>query len=158
MKLLIKKFLLIFILLYTSAFLFADEQHSPLIDLSITVISLDNAVKTGQDIPEEGTPLILNGTVIERNLVNPEKEDFSAELILADGEWVSSDDIAISKCLVVLNGPEFHGTIPARRSRKANPKEISLNSEILVYAVYMGIVRTQEGPMAVLQAYGVRKL
>jgi hypothetical protein len=59
---------------------------------------------------------------------------------------------------VYLYGPEFAETIPQRRSRQVNPKEIQLNSELLVYGVFTGIVDTVEGPLAAVEAVDIRAL
>ena len=153
----IKKLFIILLITIASAAL-ADDAAAPAIDLTITVSSLDRAVQSGRGLPAAGTPAVLNGTVIERILIDGEKETFSGELVLASGEWVADDEITVSKCIILMNGPQFAETIPARRSRTVNPNEITLNSELLVYAVYLGYAETDEGLMAVLQAYSVRKL
>lgn len=158
MKTILKKCLLAAVLFIPVLCLSAQEASIPALDLDITVKTLARAVSSGRGMPEPGTPLILNGTVIERRLIDGEAETFSAELVIANGEWVSSEDIVISKCVILLNGPQFSETIPARRSRTANPKELELNSEILVYCIYLGYAETADGPLAVLEASGLRKL
>jgi hypothetical protein len=156
MNCLIKKLLVLLFLCLTAVTLFAEPQNT--IDLSITIRTLDEAARTGRGLPAEGTPVILNGTVISRSVITPEPENFEGELIIASGEWLNSDDILVSQCIVVLSGPQFSETIPARRSRRVNPKEITMNSELLVYGYYLGTTRTDDGLKAVIQASGVRKL
>ncbi len=160
MSKIVKKLFAILLITATAVCLYAQpaESSAPDIDLSLTVISLAKAVETGRGIPAAGTPVIINGTVIERTLIDGEKETFAGELIIASGEWVSSAEVEVSRCAVLLNGPRFADTIPARRSRTVNPKEIETNSELIVYGVYLGYADTDDGPLAVLQAYDVRKL
>lgn len=158
MNTILKKFLLILIVLFPAASLCAQEAAAPQIDLGITVKTLSKAVNSGTGIPEAGIEVILNGTVIERALIEADEANYSAELIIANGEWVGSDEVKVSKCAVLLNGPRFAEAIPARRSRTVNPAEIQLNSEILVYGIYLGYAETEEGPLAVVQAVGIRKL
>ena len=156
MKMIIKKMFAAFLLLSAVA-VWADNGVQS-VDLSITINTLYEAGMSGRGIPEAGTPVILNGTVIERNVTNAEKETYSAELIMASGRWVDSSEVTVSKCVILLNGPEFSDMVPARRSRTVNPKEIPLNSELLVYGVFLGFADTADGPLAVIQAGGVRNL
>ena len=153
-----KKFLLVLFFSVTALCLYSQDISLPEIDLDITVKSLAKAVDAGRGLPQPGTPVFLNGTVIERRLIDGEAETFSGELTIANGEWVSDEDVVVSKCIVIMNGPQFAETIPARRSRSVNPKEVQLNSEVLVYAAYLGYAETDDGPIAVLLASGIRKL
>ena len=83
---------------------------------------------------------------------------FEGEVVVASGEWLDSDNILVSKCIVLLSGQEFSETIPVRRSRRVNPAEIPMNSELLVYGYYLGTSMTEEGMRAVIRASGIRKL
>lgn len=157
MNTLIKKMFTALLLIMTVSCLYAENIHSD-IDLSITIASLDKAAESGSNSPEAGISVILNGTVLERRLIDAEKESFLGELILASGKWIDSESVVISKCLIQLSGPQFAETIPARRSRNVNPKEISLNSEMLVYGIFLGYAKTPDGVIAVIEAVGLRKL
>ncbi|MBI9107260.1 MAG: hypothetical protein JEZ04_11005 [Spirochaetales bacterium] len=156
MKALVKKLPALLFLCLAAAALSAEPSES--IDLSITIRTLDEAVKNGTGLPEEGTPVILNGTVTSRRIVTPDADVFEGELILASGEWLDSDDIIVSRCIVLLRGPGFAAAIPARRSRQVDPAEIPLNSELLAYGYFLGLTRTDEGLRAVIDAVGIRKL
>ena len=138
--------------------LVAVNAWSQDVDLSITISTLAEAAATGRGVPEAGTEVVLNGTVLERAVTNSEKTEFSAELLMASGEWTESDDVMISKCIILLEGPEYSEMVPARRSRRANPAEITLNSELLVYGTFLGFAETGDGLIAVISAGGVRKL
>ncbi|MDC7226195.1 MAG: hypothetical protein PQJ61_05480 [Spirochaetales bacterium] len=155
MKTVIKKIFVVLIML-TAFSAWADDGIQP-VDLSITIRSLADSALTGSS-PEAGTAVILNGTVIERTVTNPDKDAYSAELMMASGEWITDAEVTVSKCIILLNGPEYSEMVPARRSRTVNPKEIILNSELLVYGVFLGWAETSEGVIAVVEAGGVRKL
>jgi len=156
MKTFVKK---LFVLLFFCLSAAAISAEAPAaIDLSITIGTLDEAVKLGRGLPEEGTPVILNGTVTSRRVIAADAESYEGELIVASGKWIDSDEIHVSRCIVLLRGPEFSETIPARRSRRVNPAEIPLNSELLVYGYYIGLAQTDDGLRAVIDAAGVRKL
>ena len=157
MNTVIKKLFLPVLLFAAAAGIYAQDFPAG-IDLDLNIRELDHAVKTGTAVPAEGTALILNGTVTARKVLDPEEATYTAQLTLASGEWVSSDDIEISECIIILQGPEFSQTVPARRSRRANPKEIELNSEILIYGHFLGVAETAEGLTAVIGASGYRKL
>ncbi|HAK45686.1 MAG TPA: hypothetical protein DCO79_07180 [Spirochaeta sp.] len=146
------------VLLLLTAFSAWAEDGVPTVDLSITIRTLDIAATTGRGGPEAGTPVILNGTVIERAVVDADKASFAAELMLANGEWIDSTEVTVSRCIILLNGPEYSEMIPARRSRTVNPKEINLNSELLVYGIFLGYTETADGMIAVIESGGVRKL
>ena len=152
----IRKMFVVF-LLFSAASLWAEDS-APAVDLSITINSLYDAGISGRDMPEAGTPVVLNGTVIDRAVTNSERETYAAELIMASGRWIDSSEITVSKCIILLNGPEYSEMVPARRSRTVNPKEIEMNSELLVYGIFLGYTDTAEGVLAVIQAGGVRKL
>ena len=128
------------------------------VDLTRNIETIASAVESGTDLQEPGTPLIKNGTVISRKAVSGEEDSFAGELILASGAWVDQDEIKVSECVVYLNGPEFAETIPRRRSREVNPKEIQLNTELLVYGFFAGVVDTVEGKLAAVEAAGIRPL
>lgn len=134
-----------------------EEMSIPAVDLSVTITELARAANDGGG-PEAGTAVILNGTVIERAVINSEEANFSAELMMASGEWVGATRVEISKCIILLNGSQYSDMIPARRSRTVNPKEITLNCELLVYGMFIGYAETGEGLIAVIEAGGVRKL
>ena len=152
----IRKMFIVF-LLFSAASLWAQDGD-PAVDLSITINSLYEAGQSGRNVPEAGTPVILNGTVIDRAVTNNDGEPYSAELVMASGRWIDTSEITVSKCIILLNGPEYSEMVPARRSRTVNPKEIELNSELLVYGFFLGYADTAEGILAVIQAGGVRKL
>ena len=156
----IKNFLVILLLIFTAASGFAQESAPAdfTVDLSITISSLHRSILSGRDIPPVGTPVVFNGTVLERRLIDAERETFAGEITLAGGEWISDEEVKVYKYVILLNGPDFAETIPARRSRNENPNELTLNSEIIVYAKYLGWAETEYGPIAVLEAGGIRKL
>ena len=143
------------LVLCSAAFTVSAEAAG--VDLSITVISLADAVESGRNVPAEGTTVILNGTVTERRVISDEPE-FQGELLLSSGEWLSSEEISVSSCIILLQGAEFSRTIPVRRSRRPDPAEITLNSELLVYGEFLGTAETDEGVKAVVSAIGLRKL
>ncbi len=146
------------VILLLSAVPVFSQQSVPSVDMSVTVISLAKAAESGRGGPVQGTPVILNGTVLDRRVTNPDESAYSAEITLARGEWSGDSDVEIFKCIILLNGPEYSAMVPARRSRDENPKELTLNSEVIVYGVFLGYADTDDGPVAVIQSGGVRKL
>jgi hypothetical protein len=157
MNMTIKKLFSVLLMISAVSSLYA-QNSSPAVDLSVTISSLADAVTSGRITTEAGTAVVLNGTVIDRRLINSEKETFFGELTMASGKWIGTEKVVVSKCIVQLEGPQFFETIPAGRSRTVNPDEITLNSEVLVYGVFLGYAETPEGPIAVISAGGVRKL
>ena len=153
----IKKLFSILLLVFAAAGLYA-QNTAPDIDLSVTITSLAKAAASGVNVPAAGTAVILNGTVIDRRVIDGDKETFFGELTVASGEWIGTEKVVVSKCIIQLEGPQFSGTIPAGRSRTVNPDEITMNSELLVYGVFLGYAETKEGLTAVVKAVGVRKL
>jgi len=102
--------------------------------------------------------IVISGTVSAREVLNPDKENFSGILELSSGEWLGVEDVAIYKCYVQLEGSEFPSMIPVRRSRKPKPEVIQLNEKILVLGKYLGYSEDENGiKYPVIQGIKIRK-
>ncbi len=102
--------------------------------------------------------IVISGTVSAREVLNPDKDNFSGILELSSGEWLGVEDVAIYKCYVQLDGTEFAPMIPVRRSRRPKPEEIQLNEKILVLGKYLGYSEDENGiKYPVIQGIKVRK-
>ncbi len=101
---------------------------------------------------------VIGGIVSAREILNADKNNFSAVLDLTAGHWEGTVKIDIYHCYVRLDGKAFVPMIPARRSRKPNPAEIKLNSKVLVLGTYLGYNEDEKGnKIPVIQGIQVRK-
>ena len=149
-----------FIAVFTLAAQTAGENSlnddSP-INFNLTLKSLFEKVAEGHTISPDKY-IVISGTVSAREVLNPDKDNFSGILELSSGEWIATADISLYRCYVQLDGSEFAVMIPVRRSRKPNPAEISLNEKILVLGKYLGYSEDEKGnKYPVIQGIAVRK-
>ena len=150
-----KKFI-IAVLLFASVFSLSAQN---VINFDMTLEKLSTLVAEGKtDTINPNQYMIIGGTVSAREVLNPDKNNFSAVLELSAGQWEGTEKIDIYHCYVQLDGSEFVPMIPVRRSRKPNPAEIKLNSKVLILAKYLGYNEDEKGnKIPVLQGIKVRK-
>lgn len=118
------------------------EDFNNVVDFSISLKSL-NEIQDLESI--EGRFVIVSGEVSARQVIDGSEDTFLAELEIVDGEWKGAAEVLIYKCIVVLEGPEFVGSVPARRSRTKDPREIGLNTTLLVVAEVLGFSEAPDG-------------
>ncbi len=156
-----KKIIVILILLTAVITLSAETntRQTEIINFDVTLKTLSALISEGKaDTIDPQQLLILEGTVSAREVLNPDKENFSGILELSTGEWEGVENVAIYRCYVQLDGSEFAAMIPVRRSRKPNPLEISLNSRVLILGKYIGYSQDENGnKYPVIQGIKVRK-
>jgi hypothetical protein len=132
------------------------EEFDGVVDFSVTLKEL-NALQDLDSIG--GRFVVITGEVSARQVVDGEEATFVAELEIVDGEWIGAEQILIYRCIVVLEGPEFYGMVPAGRSRTKDPREIDLNSTILVVAEVLGFTEMTAGEyVPVINAVYLRKM
>lgn len=89
--------------------------------------------------------VVLNGAVASRQAFSGDPETYSAELELVSGEWIGMETVLIHRCILLLEGPSFFGTVPFGRTRVRGPNEVELNSDILVIARFEGYREWTDG-------------
>jgi len=129
------------------------------VDFDLTLKKIYNLVKAGEAHKIDPDKLVvINGTVSVREVLNPDKKNFSGIIELNSGEWIGTEDIEIYKCYVKLDGSEFAPMIPARRSRHPKPEVIKLNEKIMVLGRYIGYSEDENGNKTpVIQGIKIRK-
>ena len=153
--------ILAFLFLCIPALIFGQsiEDFNDVIDFNITLGDLDKIAMSGNPDALPSTFLIIDGAVASRIVINSNAAEFVGELQIVGGEWKGVEEVVRYECILVLVGPEFASAIPARRSRRANPKEIGLNTRILAVAKAIGLHEREDGSIVpVLQAYYIRKI
>ncbi len=150
-----KKFI-VAVFLLGSVFTLSAQSN---INFDITLKKISTLVTEGKtDAINPNQFMVIEGTVSAREVLNPDKNKFSAVLELSAGQWEGTEKIDIYHCYVRLDGSEFVPMIPVRRSRKPNPAEIKLNSKVLILAKYLGYNEDEKGnKIPVLQGIKVRK-
>lgn len=108
-----------------------------------TLSQLCDLVRTGteEDLRElirEDRIYLLVGTIYSRINQTGTGEVFSGELEIMDGEWLGVEDVQVFWAAVKFTGQRFDGMIPLRRSRNVNPREVTLNSRVLLAAKLTG--------------------
>ena len=135
------------------------EDFNGVIDFTTTLGDLDQIASQGDPNALPTRFIIIDGAVASRIVINSDAANFVGELQIVSGEWIGVETVVRYECILVLEGPDFASAIPARRSRRANPKEIGLNTRILAVAKAIGLHEREDGTrIPVLQAYYIRKL
>jgi hypothetical protein len=133
------------------------EDFRAVVDFTTTLGDLDRAAENGDPLPNRF--VIIEGAVASRKVVNAETENYLGELELVSGEWLGVERVVRYQCVLRLVGPEFASAIPARRSRRANPNEIPLNTRILAVAKAEGVRKLENGAaVPILRVYYIRKI
>ncbi len=135
------------------------EDFNGIVDFTLTLGDLDAAAANGDADALPNRLVIIEGAVASRQVINSDAEEYLGELELVSGEWIDTSVVIRYQCVLQLSGPSFASAIPARRSRKANPDEIALNTRILTVARAVGIRQLADGTFVpVLQAYYIRRI
>ncbi len=109
------------------------EEFDEIFDFSLTLRDLTEI--SGIDALSEadsGKFIIISGSVASRAIISSDEQNFIGEIVLVDGTWVGVENVIKYQCIVRFTGLEFSSMIPARRSRRANPDEVVLNSSVLI--------------------------
>lgn len=157
-----RRFTLLFlVLLIFSVGLAAQEpfrEISDLLNLEATLKEVTLSPELARSLIEEGRLVLFSGTIASRKIVNGDEAEFVGELELIDGEWQGTESVAMYKSFLLLEGPEFFGTIPQGRSREKNPKEIETNTRYLVIGQITELRRERDGTFPVLRVLYLRKI
>ncbi len=150
-----KKFI-VAVLFFGSVFTLAAQST---VNFDLTLKKLSLLVTEGKATTiNKNQLLVIEGIVSAREILNPDKNNFSAVLELSTGQWIGTEKIDIYRCYIQLDGSKFAAMIPVRRSRKPNPAEIKLNTRILILGRYLGYSEDRKGnKYPVLQGIKVRK-
>ncbi len=130
------------------------------INFDLTLKDIVNMVESGNsnDI-DMNQYLILDGVVSSREVLFADEENFIGMLEISYGEWEGLENVAIYQGFIQLQGLEYASMIPLRRSRRANPDEIVLNTRILVIGRYLGYSEDEDGKKyPVIEGIKIRKI
>ena len=129
------------------------------VDFALTLGDLNRLTANGDLSALPKRLVIVEGAVASREVVNGDAEEYLGELELVSGEWISISEVVRYQCVLQLSGPDFASAIPARRSRRANPDEIALNTRILTVASVVDIRKLADGSyVPVLLAHYIRRI
>ena len=127
-------------------------------DLSLKDIVLMVESGNSNDI-DMNRYILLDGVVSGREVLFADEENFVGMLEISYGEWEGLENISMYKCFIQVQGLEFAGMIPVRRSRTPNPAEIELNTHILVLGRYLGYSEDEAGgKYPVIEGIKVRRI
>lgn len=133
------------------------DDFNATVDFASTLSQLDQIAASGQELPSRF--VIIDGAVAARQVINGDAEQYLGELELIAGDWEGVANVVRYECILQLVGPEFASAIPARRSRRANPAEIALNTRLLAVAKVVGVRELENGTtIPVLRAYYIRRI
>lgn len=131
------------------------QEFSSIVDFDTTLETLARAAKEGR-LEEYTDYYIIDGTVLSRAVLVAEEEEYLAQIEIGQGQWIGLDDVEMYKAVVLLSGSEFSKRVPARRSRRTNPEEITLNGRVLVAVRVLGYTETADGYLPALEALSIR--
>lgn len=150
---------LFFLILIILGSLLPAREISGTTDLSLTLKELNEKVllnRISEINPD--TILVMRGSVAKRQVINADKETFRGEIELLRGEWVDISRVEDYRCIIIVEGPYFSDTIPARYTRSQQQGEIPLNAEVIFSCRFSGTRRVEGKILPVLKALDYRIL
>jgi len=157
----VKKLVAALLLANISSFIFGQtlEDFNEVVDFSISIRELATAAANNDMAALPDRLVIIQGSVASRLVIDANAESYIGQLELVGGEWLGVEDVVTYRCFLLLEGPRFANTIPARRTRNKHPDEIDLNSRILVVGEFLGLFDMENGTtVPVLNALHIRKI
>ncbi|WP_319559880.1 hypothetical protein [Marispirochaeta sp.] len=153
--------LLALLLVSNGAFALAEtsfQELSRIMDLeaSLKAVSTDPTLLT--ELKSNQRLVLFTGTIASRKVINGEEDNFIGELELIDGEWHGTSAVSMYKSYLRLEGPQYYGTIPERRSRQKNPREIETNTRYLVIGEVVDLRRDEKGDFPVVKVLFLRRM
>jgi hypothetical protein len=136
----------------------AFQELSVLLDMEATLKAVNNDSELLENLISDGRLVLFTGTVASRTLISGEEEEFLGELELIDGEWYGTEAVAMYKAYLRLEGSEYAGTIPARRSREKNPNEIETNTNFIVIGEVIESREEESGLYPVIRVRYLRRI
>jgi hypothetical protein len=135
------------------------EDFNNIVDFDFSIREISAAAAAGdvENLPER--LVIIDGSVASRLVIDGNAETYVAQIELVGGEWLGVEEVVTYRCYLLLQGPRFANSVPARRTRTQHPDEIVLNSRILVVARLLGLFDLENGTtVPVLDALLIRKM
>jgi len=133
-------------------------ELSVLLELEATLKAVNNDSELLESLVAGGRFVLFSGTIASRTLINGDEADFLGELELIDGEWYGTEAVAMYKAYLRLEGPQFAGTIPARRSREKSPNEIETNTNFIVIGEVIESRQEESGVYPVIRVRYLRRI
>ncbi len=139
----------------------SDMDFHTMVDFNVTLDALCDFVETQdsdviESVIEQNRIFIITGSIAARQVINPDAETFLGEFDLVSGQWFGVEEVKMYKGILQFTGPRFSAMIPARRSRRANPDEVPLNSFVLVPVRLVGFRENDGITVPVLEGLSLR--
>lgn len=153
--------LLALLLVLGGAFAMAEtsfQELSRIMDLEASLKAVNTDPSLLAAAQSNGRLVLFTGTVSSRTIINGDEEDFIGELELIDGEWHGTSSVSMYKSYLRLEGPRYYGTIPERRSRQKDPREIETNKRYLVIGEVVDLRHEEKGDFPVVKVLFLRKI
>lgn len=130
---LLRSVIIVIFMLFFAGVSFGQDFNDikALFNLEITLKTL-SSMSVDELSDSVGQWVVLSGTVASLAVINPDENDFMAQIELIDGEWENTDQVFMYQCYILVTGPDWVSRIPAKRSRRSSPEEIPQNSNLLV--------------------------
>jgi hypothetical protein len=153
--------LLALLLVSNGAFALAEtsfQELSRIMDLEASLIAVSTDPTLLTELKSNQRLVLFTGTIASRKVINGEEDNFIGELELIDGEWHGTSAVSMYKSYLRLEGPQYYGTIPERRSRQKNPREIETNTRYLVIGEVVDLRRDEKGDFPVVKVLFLRRM
>lgn len=127
--------LVLALLVPAAAFSISKTELDRVVDFSVTVKTLDRLdVATARDYRLDERFLVLDGTVTNIEVIDPDESRYQVVVELVSGEWIGLEEVRSYRCLVLFSGAEFARVFPRRAPRDAGPRVITPNDRVLFVA------------------------
>jgi hypothetical protein len=157
-----KKLSILIIVFFVSLQLFSQSVggFEDVVDFSTDLKQIATLVTRGaEDRIDQDKTFVIDGAVASITIADKSKENYTVIIELVSGEWASLEEVKMYTCYVFFIGPEYSSIFPARRSRRPNPKAITVNQEVIVACTLYDIwPNEKDEPIAAMAGLEIRKL
>ena len=127
--------IILFLYLSVSAFTLSTEDLNRFFDLSVTIKTLDLALKENNvERIDTSRFVLLNGTVSSVIVLNTKRDQYEVVLKVISGEWMGTDEVKSYRVFVDFKGSNYYTMIPRRKPRHPKGNEILNNTSVIIVA------------------------
>ena len=151
-------FSFLIIIFITSGVVYASPapDFDKVADFSMTLKKLNSLASQNKLDEVKDKYFILDGALSSYTVIDKDKDNYTVELLLVNGEWEGVSDVHIFRTVILVKGEEYAEKFPARRRRKGTGREIPLNSGLIVIAKLNNVITMNNTAVPVLDGYYLR--
>jgi hypothetical protein len=129
------------------------KDFDEIVDFSLDIKGINKIVQDPKFTPAaHSRTLVFDGSIASILVLDPNPEEFMAEIEVAGGEWEDMDKVSLFRVFVYALGPQFAARITGEAA------DITRNSRVLVAGVIDSVYTDEKDGKnyAVILAYHIR--